>query len=215
MELKEILERMPHGKLYYCNDPELLKIQVKRQDMLFEYNHTPPSQGGRKMALLKKMLAECGENSYIEPPFHANWGGSHVHFGSDIFCNVFLSLVDDGDIYIGDRCLIGPHVTICTATHPICPELREHQAEYNLPIHIGKNVWIGARSVIMPGVTIGDNSVIGAGSVVTKDIPADVVAFGTPARVIRPITEEDRRVYNRGEAIDLPIPDSVFQNSAF
>ena len=209
MELNEILERMPSGRLYYCNDPELLKIQVKTQDLLFEYNHTPPSQGGRKMKLLKKMLAECGNNCYIEPPFHANWGGSHVHFGNDIFANVFLSLVDDGDIYIGDRCLIGPHVTICTATHPICPELREHQAEYNLPIHIGRNVWIGARAVIMPGVSIGDNTVIGAGSVVTKDIPANVVAVGSPARVLRSITEEDRRVYNRGEAIDIPVPDSV------
>ena len=116
MELNEILQRMHAGKIYYCNDPELLKVQVKTQDLLFEYNHTPPSRGERRAELLKLMLADCGDNSYIEPPFHANWGGSHVHMGSGVYCNVFLSLVDDSHIYIGDHVMIGPHVTVAAGT---------------------------------------------------------------------------------------------------
>ena len=206
MNLQEIQQRMHSGKIYFSNDPELLKIQAKTQDLLFEYNHTPPSQGDKRGTLLKEMMAQCGENSYIEPPFHANWGGRHVHLGSGVYANVFLSLVDDGHIYIGDHVMIGPQVTICSGTHPISPELRQHQAQYNLPVHIEKNVWIGGNCFIMPGVTVGENSIIGAGSVVTKDIPANVIAAGTPARVLRPITEEDRKYYNGGIPIDVSNP---------
>ena len=202
MELSEIQKRMHEGKIYPCNDPRLIAIQAKTQDQLFEYNHTPHSEGEKRTALLKEMLASLGENSYIEPPFHANWGGKHVYMGEGVYCNVFLSLVDDGHIYIGDHVMIGPHVTISAATHPISPQMRMKSAEYNLPVHIGNNVWIGAGAVILPGVTIGDNSVIGAGSVVTHDIPGNVVAVGTPARVLRQITEEDYKTYNGGETID-------------
>ena len=206
MELEEIRRRMHSGGLYVAGDPVLLQEQIPAQDLLFEYNHCPPSQWARRGELLHEMLAECGDDSYIEPPFHSNWGGRHVHLGKCVYANVFLSLVDDTHIYIGDHCMIGPQVTICTATHPICPELRQMQYEYNLPVHIGNNVWIGGRAFIMPGVTIGDNSVIGAGSVVTKDIPANVIAVGTPARVLRPITEEDRKYYNGNVPVDIPIP---------
>ncbi len=206
MDLKEIQQRMHSGKIYYSADPELLKIQAQTQDLLFDYNHTRPSNAEERDRLLHEMLAECGENSYIEPPFHANWGGKHVHMGKEVYANVFLSLVDDGHIYIGDHVMIGPHVTVCTATHPICPELREHQAQYNLPVHIERNAWIGGGCFIMPGVTIGENSIIGAGSVVTKDIPANVIAVGTPAKVLRPITQRDREVYQGNQPIDIPIP---------
>ena len=206
MELKEILDRMHTGRIYFCNDPDLLKIQAETQDLLFAYNHTPPFQGEKRAGLLKEMLAECGEDCYLEPPFHANWGGRHVHLGRGIYANVFLSLVDDGHIYIGDHTMIGPHVTICAGTHPVCPELRIHQAQYNLPVHIGKNVWIGAGSVVLPGVTIGDNTIIGAGSLVNRDIPENVIAVGSPARVLRAIDENDRLYYNGGQAIDVAIP---------
>ena len=206
MKLDEILERQHTGRIYFSCDPELLKEQVVYQDLLYEYNHTPPSHPERRAELLKLMLAECGDNSYIEPPFHANWGGHHVHLGSEVYCNVFLSLVDDDHIYIGDHAMIGPHVTISAATHPVCPELREHQSQYNLPVHIGRNVWLGAGVVVLPGVAIGENSIIGAGSVVTKDIPANVIAVGSPARVLRPITDRDRQYYEKNRLIDVPIP---------
>ena len=206
MDLNEIRSRMHSGKIYFCGDPDLLKEQAETQDLLFEYNHTPPSQGERRAALLKQMMADCGEDSWIEPPFHANWGGRHVHMGKGVYCNVFLSLVDDGHIFIGDHVMVGPHVTICAGTHPISPELRKNQAQYNLPVTIGSNVWIGAGAVVLPGVTIGENSIIGAGSVVTQDIPANVIAVGTPAEVLRPITEEDRFYYDHGKEIDVSLP---------
>ena len=205
MELEEIKRRQHSGGLYSAADPKLITDQTQVHQKLWEYNHCPPDQWGRRGEMLKDMLAECGDGSWIEAPFHANWGGKHVHLGKGVYANVFLSLVDDTHIYIGDHCMIGPHVTICTATHPVCPELRLRQIEYNLPIHIGNNVWIGGGAFIMPGVTIGENSVIGAGSVVTKDIPANVIAVGSPARVLREITQEDRKFYNGNQPIDIPL----------
>ena len=112
-------------------------------------------------------------------------------------------LVDDGEIIIGDNVMIAPNVILCSATHPVSPNLREKGVQYNLPVKIGNRVWIGANSVVMPGVTIGDNSIIGAGSVVTKDIPPNVIAFGNPCKVHREITEEDERYYNKNWKIDI------------
>lgn len=149
------------------------------------------------------MFAEIGEGCYIEAPLHANWGGKHVHFGNNIYVNYNLTLVDDTRIYIGDNVMIAPNVVLSTGTHPIHPELRRKTAQYNLPIHIKENVWLGAGVLVMPGVTIGENSVIGAGSVVTKDIPANVVAVGSPCRVLREINERDLKVFNKEELIDI------------
>ena len=148
------------------------------------------------------MFAEIGEGCYIEPPFHANWGGRHVHFGRMVYGNFNLTLVDDTHIYVGDCCKFGPGVIVATAGHPILPELRMHQYQYNAPVHIGNNVWVGAGAIILPGVTIGDNCVIGAGSVVTKDIPDNVVAVGNPCRILREIGEKDREFYFKDRRID-------------
>ena len=112
-------------------------------------------------------------------------------------------MVDDCDIFVGNNVLFGPNVTLSAGTHPIHPELRSKQAQYNIPIHIGNNVWIGANSVILPGVNIGDNSVIGAGSIVTKDIPSNVIAVGNPCRVLREINENDMKYYYRDMKIDI------------
>ena len=172
-------------------------------ERLYEYNHTRPSQNEEREALLKEMFAEIGEGVYLEPPFHANWAGHHVHMGKNVYANFNLTLVDDGEIYIGDYTMIGPNVTIATAGHPVLPELRQEAYQFNIPVHIGKNVWIGAGVIILPGVTVGDNTVIGAGSVVTKDIPSDVVAVGNPCRVLRPIGEKDRIYYYKDQKIDL------------
>ena len=203
MELKEIQSRMHDVKLYFCNDDSLMAEQQKCLDRLYDFNHTRPSEQEKRQEMLKEMFAEIGENCYIEPPFHANWGGRHVHFGRDVYANFNLTMVDDTHIYVGDSVLFGPNVTVSAGTHPIHPPLRSKQAQYNVPIRIGNNVWIGAGSVILPGVTIGDNTVIGAGSVVTKDIPANVVAVGSPCRVLREISERDMTYYYKDLKIDL------------
>ncbi len=204
-KLEDITEK---GKLYFCEDEDyLLKEQQACLDKVFEYNHLPPSCAEKKKKLLKEMFAEIGENCYIETPFYANFGGKFVYFGKNIYANFHLTLVDDGRIDVGDYVMFGPNVTICTATHPIHPKLREHKAQYNLPVRIGNNVWIGAGSTVLPGVTIGDNTVIGAGSVVTHDIPSNVVAVGTPCRVLRSIDENDLKYYEKNRLIDLKVED--------
>ena len=158
---------------------------------------TRPHEWEKRQALLKEMLAEVGEDCYIEPPLHANWGGHHLHLGNLVYANYNLTAVDDGEIFIGDCTMIGPNVTLATPNHPLAPELREKGYQYNLPIHIGKNVWLGAGVIVVPGVTIGDNTVIGAGSVVTRDIPAGVLAFGVPCRVQRELGDHDWEFYHK------------------
>lgn len=190
------------GQIYNPDNPKLLKIQGEAARLMYEYNATRADQGEQRAALLPKLLAECGESCYIEAPFYANWGGHHVHFGDHVYANFHLTLVDDGEIFVGSHTMFGPNVTLVTAAHPVLPELREKGYQYNLPVHIGQNCWLGANVTVLPGVTIGDNSVIGAGSVVTKDIPANVVAVGTPCRVMREIGERDRQYYHRGMQID-------------
>lgn len=205
MNLEEIKYRMQNQKLYCCEDEKLMEEQLKRLDMVHDYNNLKPSQQKQKKEMLKKMFAEIGENCYMETPFYANWGGKNVHIGDHFYSNYNLMLVDDGEITIGDNVMIAPNVILCSATHPISPNLREKGMEYNMPVKIGNRVWIGANVVVMPGVTIGDNSVIGAGSVVTKDIPANVVAFGNPCKVHREITEQDEIYYNKNCKIDIEI----------
>ena len=196
MDLKEIRERMYGQKLYYCNDEALMSEQMKALELLYDFNKTRPSEQDKREKILKKMFAEIGDDCYIEPPFHANWRGKNVHFGNGVYANFNLTMVDDCDIFVGN-------VTVSAGTHPINPELRSKQAQYNIPIHIGNNVWIGANSVILPGVDIGDNSVIGAGSIVTKDIPSNVIAVGNPCRVLREINENDMKYYYRDMKIDI------------
>ena len=133
---------------------------------------------------MKEMFAEIGENCYIEPPFHSNFGGQHVHFGNYVYANFNLTCVDDTHIYVGDYTMFGPNVTIATAGHPIWPELRQQAYQYNMPVHIGKNCWIGGNAVINPGVTLGDNVVVGSGAVVTKSFGDNVILAGVPAKII-------------------------------
>ena len=193
------------GELYLPNDPEILSEQQQYLERLYDFNLTRPSEAEKRQKMLKEMFAEIGEGCYIEPPFHANFGGKNVHFGKGVYANFNLTLVDDTHIYVGDFTMFGPNVTVATAGHPILPELREQVYQFNFPVHIGRNCWIGAGAVIVPGVSIGDNTVIGAGSVVTKDIPSDVVAVGNPCRVLRPISEHDREFYFKDRKIDPEI----------
>ena len=202
MELKEILDRKDSGRLYFCDDPDLQAQQLQCLELQYDYNATRPAEQEKRQQLLKQMFAEIGENCYLETPFFSNWGGKHVHFGNGVYANFNLTLVDDGDIYVGDRVMMGPNVVLATAGHPVEPELRRNVAQFNLPIHIGANVWLGAGCIVLPGVTIGENSVIGAGSVVTRDIPANSVAAGNPCKVIREINEQDMKFYYRDRPID-------------
>jgi galactoside O-acetyltransferase len=196
-------ERKAHGLYYRYDDPEVMGEQLPYMEKLYDFNNTRPLEHDKKQQLLKEMFAEIGEGCHIETPLHSNWGCHHVHFGSGIYCNFNLSLVDDADIYVGDHCMIAPNVVIATSGHPILPILREHNYVYNFPVHIGKNVWIGSNVSILPGVTIGDNSVIGAGSVVTSDIPANVVAIGVPCRVLREIGEKDKKYFYKNKEMDV------------
>lgn len=203
MGMNKTERRMHSGKLYLCSDPDLIAQQMQAKELLYDFNQTRPSEEEKRQILLRKMFAEFGENSYIEQPLHANWGGKNVHFGSGVYANSGLTMVDDTHIYVGDHVMFGPNVILCAGTHPISPRLRQVQAQYNLPIRIGNNVWLGGGVFVMPGVTIGENSVIGANSVVTRDIPANVVAVGNPCRVLREITDHDERFYNKDQEIDL------------
>jgi galactoside O-acetyltransferase len=196
-------ERKAQGLYYRYDDPEVMGEQLPYMEKLYDFNNTRPLEHAKKQQLLKEMFAEIGEGCHIETPLHSNWGCHHVHFGSGIYCNFNLSLVDDADIYVGDHCMIAPNVVIATSGHPILPILREHNYVYNFPVHIGKNVWIGSIVSILPGVTIGDNSVIGAGSVVTSDIPANVVAVGVPCRALREIGEKDKKYFYKDKKMDV------------
>ncbi len=191
------------GGLYQPMDPEILSEQTACLEKLYEYNQTRPSEAGRRMELLREMFAEIGEDCYIEPPLHANFGGRFVHFGRRVYANFGLTLVDDTHIYVGDATMFGPNVVVDTAAHPILPEARREGLQFNLPVRIGRCCWVGAGAVILPGVAIGDNTVVGAGSVVTRDLPANVVAVGSPCRVLREIGERDRAFYWR----DRRMPD--------
>lgn len=200
---EEHKKRMTEGKLYDPADDSVIIEQRKCLEKLYDFNATRPHELEKRDIMLKDMLAECGEGCYIEPPFHSNFGGKHVHFGNDVYANFNLTMVDDGHIYVGDNVMFAPNVVVATAGHPILPALREKGYQYNADVHIGKNVWIGAGALIMPGITIGENTVIGAGSVVTKDIPANVVAFGNPCRVVREIGEKDKIYYFKDRKIDI------------
>lgn len=199
--MSSMKERMHTGEIYVPDDEEIMSEQLKRLDKLYDFNMTRPTELDKREEMLKGMFAEIGENCYIEPPFHANHAGYHVHFGNNVYANFGLTLVDDTHIYVGDCTMFGPNVVVATAGHPILPELREKALQFNMPVHIGRNCWLGAGVIVLPGVTIGDNSVIGAGSVVTKDIPANVIAVGNPCRVLREIGERDREFYFKDRRI--------------
>ena len=176
------------GEYYNCNDPVLLAYQHRCVQQMNRYNKIPSGPLGLllRMKRLPKLFGAIGEGSYVEPPVHANFGGKNVFVGKNFYANIHLTLVDDGKITIGDNVMIGPNVTIATPVHPLSAKERMSEAnQKNLPVTIGNNVWIASNVTILPGVTIGDNAVIGAGSVVTKDVPAGVLAFGNPCTVQR------------------------------
>ena len=182
-------ERMQSGQYYLPEDPELKEIQFQAMLLMEEYNRTLPTERKKREELIPKMLGKAGTGINIETPIHCNGGGKHLDVGNNVYINFSLTCVDDEWIHIGDGTMFGPNVTLITASHPLDPRLRAQGLQRNLPISIGKNCWISSGVTVFQGVSIGDNSVIGAGSIVTHDIPANVLAYGIPCKVIRSLKE--------------------------
>ncbi|MBO5773902.1 MAG: sugar O-acetyltransferase [Clostridia bacterium] len=199
------LERMKAGLLYDPTTNDVMDYQLSLLDKMVEYNKTLPREQEKRQALLKELFGSVGKGCYVEAPYYANWGGKNVYLGDYVYANFGLTLVDDGNIYVGNNVMFAPGVVVATAGHPLNPRLREKGYQYNQDVHIGNNVWIGANATILPGVTIGDNTVIGAGAVVSKDLPANVLALGVPAKVVRELGEHDKKYYFRDKEIDIPI----------
>jgi maltose O-acetyltransferase len=177
-------ERMVAGELYRADDAELVRERARARDLTRRYNATRQAEQDERRAILSELLGELGAGGWIEPPFFCDYGWN-ISLGERAFLNFNCVVLDVAPVTIGALTQIGPAVQLAAATHPLEPALRERGAEYGRPIVIGRNVWVGAAAVIGPGVTVGDETVIGAGSVVIRDIPAGVLAAGTPARVIR------------------------------
>lgn len=197
-----IREKMKNGLLYTDMGEGLEEERMNCKELIYDYNLTRPSQINERKEILKRLLGSTGENFFIEPPLHMAYG-KNTYIGENFYANFNLIIVDDGDVYIGDNVMIAPNVTISPTGHPVEPETRKLGMQFSIPIRIGNNVWIGANSVILPGITIGNNSVIGAGSIVTKDIPPNVVAVGNPCKVLRPIDENDKQFYYKDKKIEL------------
>lgn len=181
----DVREALHSGEWYLPGDPILVAEQTACLERLYDYNQTRPGEAERRSALLREMFAELGEDCCIEPPLHANWAGKFVHLGKNVYFNFGVTLVDDTHIYIGDCTQLGPNCVLATADHPLDAARREAGYQRNFPIRIGRNCWFGAGVLVMPGVTVGDNVVVGAGSVITRDLPDNVLAMGTPCRVVR------------------------------
>jgi galactoside O-acetyltransferase len=186
---EKVLDRIRQGLVYTETEASFLASR-RRDDVVFEYNRTPPGEPERRRELLEAALGSVGERTVLLPPFHAAFG-SNVHIGDDFFGNVNLTFVDDVDIRIGDGVMIAPGVTLTTTGHPVHPDRRADFGRFSEPIVIEDKVWIGSNVVVLPGVRVGYGSVIGAGSVVSRDVPPMVVALGAPCRVLRPITDAD------------------------
>ena len=179
-------ERMLAGEPYIADDPELAAASRRAQTLTTRFNTTDPADREARDALLRELLGAFGAGSEIRPPFHCDYG-FQTTFGARSFANWGLVSLDVARVSVGDDVQIGPNVQLLTATHPIAPGPRRDKWEAAEPITIGDNVWLGGGVIVLPGVTIGADTVVGAGAVVTKDLPAGVVAVGNPARVVREV----------------------------
>lgn len=199
--------RRDSGMAYFA-DESVTAEMVTAKKAVRKYNECMPFDVEQGVKYLNEAGIRHKGSVYFEPPFHCEYG-SHIEIGEGFYANTGCVMLDVGRITIGDNVLFGPNVSLYTAGHPIHPESRKSGYEYGIPIKIGDNVWIGGSCVILPGVTIGNNVVIGAGSVVTKDIPDNVCAAGNPCRVIREITEEDRLYYYKDRKFDDEVWEKI------
>ncbi len=186
--------KMLSGKPYKAFDSELFKERQNAKELIFTFNSSRPNEINERNELLKKLLGKTGNTFFIELPFRCDYG-YNIEIGDNFYSNYNLVILDCAKVTFGDNVLIGPNVGIYTAGHPLDYEKRNQEYEYALPINIGNNVWIGGNVVINPGISIGDNSVIGSGSIVTKNIPNNVIAVGNPCKALREINENDKLYY--------------------
>jgi len=196
-----IREKIKNGMLYVDIGEGLDEERKRCKELIYDYNNTRPNEEMKRNDLLKKLLGDMGEDIWIEPPVHMAYG-TNVHIGNHFYANFNLVVVDDIDVYIGDHVMIAPNVTITPTGHPVDSDLRRPGTQFSIPVRIGNNVWIGSNVVILPGITIRDNSVIGAGSVVTHDIPENVIAVGNPCRVLKNINERDKEYYYKNRRVE-------------
>ena len=199
--MKSEKEKMISGKPYIAFGDELLAERQYAKEMIFDFNSLRPNQIDERNEILKRLLGKTKDKYFIEPPFRCDYG-YNIESGENFYSNYNLIILDCAPVKIGDNVLIGPNVSIYTAGHPLHYEIRNQEYEYAFPIIIGDNVWIGGNVVINPGVSIGENSVIGSGSVVTKDIPNNVIAIGNPCKVLRVITDDDKHYYFKNLKIE-------------
>ena len=201
-------ERRDKG-LAYIADKKVLEELLNCRKLLFKLNHTDYDDI-QKLSEITASLLGKSENAFITPPFFCDYG-SNIEVGKNFFANFNCTIIDVAKVKIGNNCLLAPNVSIYTAGHPIHPETRNSAYEYGKEVTIGNNVWIGGNAVVCPGVHIGNNVVIGAGSVVTKDIPDWSLAAGNPCKIIRQITEDDKRKLFKNEEIDQEAWDNILQ----
>ena len=188
-------ERMLSGALYSAADPELAAARLRARQLTHQFNTASPAApdyAAAQLSLLRQLLGRMGEGGWVEAPFRCDYGGN-ISVGDCFYANFGCVFLDVAPITIGSHAFLGPGVHLYTAAHPLWAPVRDREVEFGAPIAIGESVWIGGNTVVLPGVTIGDGTVVAAGSVVTKDLPANVVAAGNPCRVLRPITETDRK----------------------
>ena len=187
----QMKDRMLRGELYNGADAEMTADFARAQDLLYRFNGSAPAEQAERDAILAELLGSLGDGVHIRPPFHLEYG-TRVSVGAGTFVNFGCVMLDVVAITIGAACQVATRVQFLTATHPIHPEPRRLGWESGEPIVVGDNVWLGGGAILCPGVTIGDDTVVGAGAVVTRDLPAGVIAVGTPARILREIGERDR-----------------------
>ncbi|WP_293982945.1 sugar O-acetyltransferase [uncultured Clostridium sp.] len=195
-------ERMLKGLPYKAWLDGLSEERMEAKLKIYEYNMYRPDKKEEMKTLIKSILGKTGQEIHIEQPFHCDYG-TNIEVGENFYSNYNCIMLDVGKITIGKNVMFAPNVSIYTAGHPVHPDSRNSGYEYGIPVTIGDNVWVGGSVVINPGVTIGNNVVIGSGSVVTKDIPDNVIAVGNPCRIIREITEEDRKYYYKNLEFDV------------
>lgn len=195
-------ERMLAGLPYKAWLDGLSEERVENKLKIYNYNLLCPDEKKKMDEMIKDILGKTGDNIFIEPPFHCDYG-KNIEVGDNFFANYNCTILDVGKVIIGENVMFAPNVSIYTAGHPIHPQSRNSGYEYGIGVIIGDNVWVGGNVVINPGVKIGNNVVIGSGSVVTKDIPDNVIAAGNPCKFIRDITEEDRKYYYKNNEFDV------------
>ena len=186
MKGKTEREKMLDGELYLATDQELMKMHLKARKLVHQFNFSEPSDVSQRIMIAKHLFGQIGQNFTVKPPFYCDYG-CHIMAGNNLYINYDCTIIDCHRVYLGNNVLIAPKVQIYTAYHPTDPQARLSGQELAAPVRIGHNVWLGGGVIVCPGVTIGNNVTIGAGSVVTKDIPNNVVAVGNPCRVIKTV----------------------------